>query len=420
MYGDFWYELSTLLWNSAIVWLPLLLLYIFGHLWLRYIRREYIQNIDWALLEIRIPREVSKSPQAMEIVLQSLYDTSRTGTWHKRWWQGRVRYWSSLEIVSIEGRIYFFVRIVRGYVDFFSSYLYSQYPGAEIREVDDYIKYVPPYHPDNDWELFGFERILAQPDAYPLMTYVDFGMDQDLGLKEEQRLDPLSPVLEYMSTMRQTEHIYVQFLIRAATKKYRDPSRKWWQVKYRDWREEARSVINDLKTKTFKSNLELVQSVVGDENQQAAPLASFTDEQKRLITALERSTTKKGFEVCMRTMYYAKKDHFRSEAFIGMINMWKHVGTAPFNALSIDERFATDFDYDWQDIRGYRMQRRQQKMFDAYRQRSGFYWPYPRKTFILTTEELATLFHLPSATVESQSFERIDSKRAEPPINLPI
>ena len=39
-------------------------------------------------------------------------------------------------------------------------------------------------------------------------------------------------------------------------------------------------------------------------------------------------------------------------------------------------------------------------MFDAYVNRSAFYKPYKRKTFILNTEELATVYHFPAVSSE--------------------
>ena len=65
-----------------------------------------------------------------------------------------------------------------------------------------------------------------------------------------------------------------------------------------------------------------------------------------------------------------------------------------------------------------------EKIFDGYIKR-GFFADYPfksdkQKMFILNTEELATVFHFPGKTAETPSFERVDSKKSEPPANLPF
>jgi hypothetical protein len=63
-------------------------------------------------------------------------------------------------------------------------------------------------------------------------------------------------------------------------------------------------------------------------------------------------------------------------------------------------------------------------IFHAYKLRSFFEWPYKfykDKPFVLTTEELATIFHFPSSMVtQTPTLERIGSKKSEAPANLPV
>ena len=59
-------------------------------------------------------------------------------------------------------------------------------------------------------------------------------------------------------------------------------------------------------------------------------------------------------------------------------------------------------------------------MFDAYVNRSAFYKPHKRKTFILNTEELATVYHFPGSVVRTPALGRIESKKGEPSAGLPI
>ena len=54
----------------------------------------------------------------------------------------------------------------------------------------------------------------------------------------------------------------------------------------------------------------------------------------------------------------------------------------------------------------------------------GHYFSTPvergEKPMLLSTEEIATLWHLPGRVAETPTFTRIESKKAEPPANLPI
>jgi hypothetical protein len=54
-----------------------------------------------------------------------------------------------------------------------------------------------------------------------------------------------------------------------------------------------------------------------------------------------------------------------------------------------------------------------------------FFLPFLNKMqkyndFILSTEELATIFHLPSTVIGTPTFKRAESKKGEAPSNLPF
>jgi hypothetical protein len=56
-------------------------------------------------------------------------------------------------------------------------------------------------------------------------------------------------------------------------------------------------------------------------------------------------------------------------------------------------------------------------MFAKYRDRE----PYPGSTFVLSTEELATIYHFPGFEVAPvAALQRIEIKKAPPPSTLPI
>ena len=55
--------------------------------------------------------------------------------------------------------------------------MYSQYPGVEIYEVDDYTK--PFYYDPNKVSLWAAEFGLTEADPYPIKTYIDYGLDKD-------------------------------------------------------------------------------------------------------------------------------------------------------------------------------------------------------------------------------------------------
>ena len=64
-------------------------------------------------------------------------------------------------------------------------------------------------------------------------------------------------------------------------------------------------------------------------------------------------------------------------------------------------------------------------MVEAYRRRQFFYEPFsfgiPRDDImVMSTEELATVFHIPSQAVMTPTLHRLQSATSEAPSNLPV
>ena len=64
-------------------------------------------------------------------------------------------------------------------------------------------------------------------------------------------------------------------------------------------------------------------------------------------------------------------------------------------------------------------------VMEEYKLRRFFFSPYVgkwfySKPFILNSEELATIYHLPGAVAGTPTFERVPSRKSEAPSNLPV
>lgn len=384
------------------LWLTALAVYFAWDFWMKSNNRKFIENIKWVLLEIRVPKDVFKSPLAMEIALSNaLSQTGGVGTWVKKYWDGNLLNWFSLEIVSTEGNIRFFIRTNKAFKMIIENQIYAQYPQAEITEVDDYVIPVMASMRKEPWSLFGSNFILSKEDAYPIKTYVDYNLDQaPEKLKEEQRVDPMTPMIELLGSLRPGEHMWFQILVRPATKRYSKPG-EWF--KKGDWKDEGKDILTKLKD-GFKT--------------EDGKSKHITEYDRQTITALERSITKVGFDTGIRGMYLAKKDSFDAYRIAALLGAFKQYNSGHLNGFKLDG--ATAFDYPWQDPTGRRTQALKQEMFDAYIRRSYFYQPYESKPFVLNSEELATIFHIPGAVSETPQLKRIESTKSEPPSNLPI
>lgn len=369
---------------------------------MRYLNRKFIENIKWVLLEVRIPKEVFKSPFAMEMVIaNALTQSGGVGTWVQRYWLGNVLNWFSLEIVSTEGNVRFFIRTSKNFKMIIENQLYAQYPQAEITEVDDYVIPVMASMNKEPWSLFGANFILSKEDVFPIKTYVDYNLDQaPEKLDQEQIIDPITPVIEFLGSMRPGEHLWIQIMVRVATKRYLKPG-NWF--KKGDWKDEGKDVIKKLK-----------EEYGGTEEKPK----QMTEIQRQTLSALEKSMLKPGFDTGIRTMYLAKKESFDAFRIGAMLGAFKQYNSGFLNGFKPTN--TTGFDYPWQDPTGRRARALKQEMFDAYIRRSYFYEPYKMDPFVLNSEELATIFHLPGAVSETPQLKRIESTKSEPPTNLPL
>ena len=147
--------------------------------WVHYVQQDFISGMDFVLLEIIPPRDVLRSPKAMELFFSNaLYHWSMKGG-KEEYWQGAVWFWFSLEIVSLEGQVHFYIRTPTRIRSLIETQMYAQYPQARVIEVEDYTLAVDEITPESAWNGWGCEFKLQKPEAYPLRTYIDYGLDED-------------------------------------------------------------------------------------------------------------------------------------------------------------------------------------------------------------------------------------------------
>ncbi len=400
------------------------------HMWLNYIRHAYLASLNFKLLEVRIPQEIWKSPQAMEFILMNaLYQTGGVSTWKAKYWDGKVLLWFSLEITSIEGDIHFYIRCPAQYKSLVESQVYSQYPDVEIAEVPDYTEAVPPFTKDNGWEMFGWQYKLAKPDPFPIKTYIDYGMDKQFSLEEEQKIDPLTPLLEYFGSIGKGEQLWMQIITRGVPAKGtsafsfgRYPSKDHYFQK-----DSLQELGAQQRAEYIKKEIKaLVDSgLVTADKAKDNPIALLTDEKKDVLKSMERNMQKFSFDCGMRILYIAHKDKYSGMQVPNLSVLFRPF-SSPFSNTIVPSgaKSAVAFDHPWQDFSGNRFLRKKIDFFKAYKLRQYYYPPFFDTThqdpFVLSTEELATLYHFPGRVSETPSFKRIDSKKAEAPTDLPI
>ena len=387
------------------IWLPFILISLLFNTWFSYKRRKWIKEQGSVLLEIKLPREIQKTPLAMELVLNGIWEDVN-GTMTEVFLEGRVRDWFSLEIVSIGGQVRFFIWLLPKWRNIVESRIYAEYPGVEIFEAKDYSLDVV-FDPTKI-NIWGITTALVKPDAYPIKTYVDYELDKE-GREQEETIDPMQLMLEYLGSLKPGEQAWVQIMIQAHRKEgFTNDARIFPKP---DWREGVKTEIKKI----------IEEESFFPQKEGQTTLTRLTKTQDDTIIAIERNVGKLAFNSMMRILYTAPIDIYDKMKSPGLIGSMRHFASKNLNGIK--PKWFSGIDYPWRDFRDMRKRRNQRTLLDAYKRRSFFNVPYKNlngKPYILTTEELATLYHFPGAVVTTPSLPRVPSKKAEAPSNLPI
>jgi hypothetical protein len=394
-------QIITWLVYLAGVWVPIVIFQYAWGMWVRYVRYDWETKQPKVLLEIKLPVETMKSPLAMELVLTGIYQTGGEGTPIDRYWDGKARPWFSLELVSIDGEVHFYIWTFKSQRAVLEANIYAQYPDVEIHEVKDYTEAI--FFDPSKYDIMGCRFEATGPDPLPIKTYVDYGLDKDPD--EEFKVDPMAPLIEFMGSIKKGHQAWVQIIVRAHT-----AEKTVTNEKYPDkWKDESKELIEKI----------IKESETEDKDGNKMPnMAKITKGQQDRIAAIERSVAKYAFDAGIRIMYIAPKDIFDRGNGGGLMGAFKQFNAPHLNGFKPADAMA--FDYKWQDWSGKKLLRRKIEHFGAYCGRGYFHYPFRNKSTVLNTEELATIYHFPGSAVRTPGLKRIPSKRADAPSNLPV
>lgn len=401
--------------------LPIMFIFVYLILRLRHAQLKYMNKMKKVLLEIKLPKEIFKSPASMETFFSFLAQNG-PGSYSEAFLDGEVKPWFSFEFVSDQGEIHIYIWTWEKYKNLVEAQLYAQYPNIEINEARDYTEKFE--YNTKAYAYFGIQYKLTKPDPYPIKTYIDYGLDADQ--KDEYKIDPMNSIFELLGTMKKDQYIWIQILIQKHQKEDRFLNGRWLSKK--DWSTDVTNEIKALKLKTIPDFMKT------DKDDKFSKLPSPTKVQTETIAAVERSANKMPFDCKIRTIYFAKKESFQpfyissATACLKSFNSSNLNGFRPSNITNTND-FEKDlirlFPWPFKSIINNDIEELRMDMFNAYKLRSFFQIPYrnlgPSKSFVLNTEELATLFHFPSSIVsQTPTLTRIPSRKYEAPSNLPI
>jgi len=407
--------------------MPIPLAVIALHLWHHYRQERFIMGIKWVLLEVHVPRDVIKSPAAMELIFSNaFYHKSNKGFW-EQYVQGAPWFWFSLEMVSIDGRVHFYIRTPTRIRELVETQIYAQYPQAKVVEAEDYAFHVSQYKKNGEWYMWGCEFNKLKEDFLPIRTYRDME-EMDSGTKEEYKIDPITPTIELLGSLAKGQQLWIQVIIRQNVKKYHS-HKTGKHVDFYDATYEHIEHILKPYTRWQKNDN---GDTLGADMRTPDPL-------KNLVKVMVENAGLIHFDCGIRVVALSKKSEVSEEQFNNLRRASRLIFRqyAQPNINELNRVNATQFDAPWSDPTGMALDKIKKRMLDFYRMRVFFHPPiqyayeYPAlistffpsnkpKIFVMSTRELATIFHFPGMVSETPSFKRIESKIAKPPSNLPL
>lgn len=405
---------------------PVALFFIFRELWLEYVRTKYINSLKWTLLEIKLPKEVQKTPKAMEQVFAGLHGVEGEPNFVEKWFQGETPDWFTLEIISKGGELHFLIRTLEDYRNLVEAQIYAQYPDAEITEVEDYVTILPSKIPSDEYDVWGSEIVLTKEDAYPIKTYPYFFEES----KEEERIDPLASLSEILTNLSPSEHIWIQVLVSPVDDKWKEDGEKVVEKLIgKKVKTSERGMILEEAGSWFEVTKDALHELFfgalgptgaskerGREQTMENLILYLTPGQREVVTAIERNIAKIGFKTLIRFIYWAKSDIFSKANVAAVIGAFKQFNTQNLNGFKTNGKISPSIDYFFKNRREFY---RKVKVVNNYKRRYFPHRSFKGRGFVFNTEELATIYHIPGKIVEAPAMPRIEAKKGGPPPGLP-
>ncbi len=353
-----------------------------------YRRRVWIQQQRYVLLKVSVPKENEKAPVAAEQMFAALHGIHRDS--RARFFEGSVQEHIGFEIVSQKGRIYFYVYAPASQKSFVEGQIYAQYPKAEIAKAEDYVQ-PKDLHGKR---VAGTSLRLIRRDVYPIKTFENF-----------EDVDPLSGITAVLSDLGKEEEVWIQMLARPADDRWH--SRGEAELKRLaggggSAGGNAFGAVGRFIGDLFSAATTAPQTTspggkpAAQHNTGGAPEPVPVDE--AISSGIKEKSAKLGYETKIRIVAVSPDQAAARNRLGSAVGAFKQYNTTNLNGFA-----------------GGRVQTKADKVIVPYRARL-----FAGKGPVLNIEELASIFHLPNASVETPTISWTASSQGEPPENLPV
>ncbi len=365
---------------------------------LKIIRKFFLSNQyqNQAVFLIRLPKE-KPGEEKKEFTTQELREEIAVGEaifssigglkaerGFAAWLFGRSDHYS-FEIVAQDSKIYFYAVAPRAVARFLEQQIHAHYPSASIDDVGDYNIF------KSNSLIFSSILKTKKSFVFPLRTY------------NQMEVDPMNGVVNAMSKLGKNEAIALQILVRSA--------RSSWHKKIASIVKEAGSGHSLKEAMKSASNggvdkvLSFLNSVAVEAGSKKRKEEAGTYRPKTLSTMeqealkiVEQKNSKAGLDVNIRVIA-AVEDKARGLSYLS----------------DIANAFASYNYYEYGNIFKIKNIRRNGRLL-----RDFIYRRFSEgDSFLLNSEELAGIFHLPLRNAETPNIVWLTARQAAAPANIP-
>lgn len=296
----------------------------------------------------------------------------------KAWLFGRSDHFS-LEIVASKNKIAFYVVAPVDKARYLEQQIHAHYPEASLEEVEDYNAFSPQS------KVIAGSLRTKKSFVFPIKTY------------KQMDVDPLNSLINVMSKLSKDESIVVQYVVRSAKAQ---------------WHAESKAVVSKIvKTNSVSAGLKKesgqkldnflemtnLKSTKKPEAKADAPQPTLTEVERSLVKAMEEKNSKSGLDVNVRVVVAAATE---AQAKIYLDNI--------SNAFSEYNNYAYGNNFS-------RISRGNEGMVTDF-----IYRRFKESlSFLLNTEELASLYHFPLRFTETPNILWLAAKSAPAGTELP-
>lgn len=406
-------------------WLIFIPVVIWGaqFLYIEYKQNKTAAGVKYVHLAIDVPQLNEQSTKAVEQIFAQMAGSLKGINYWDKFFFGDIQEPFSLELVSIGGYTQYIIRTPIFYRDLVESAVYAQYPDAEIFEVEDYTKNVELSFPSDIYDLWGTEFVLEKSGCYPLRTYMAF--EHTL---TQTFADPMAALLEIMGKISENEQVWLQLVIKPINSSWQATCertvKKLIGAKATAEKGPLAKLFSPLGA-LFGGVFEIFQHGYGLNPESASAnkrpetpslMQYLSPGEQEIVKAIQNKTAKIGFKVKFRLIYFGTRETFeKGRGVAAVIGALAQYNTMNLNSFKTAKKTKTKAQYF---LVKRRMTKRQRKILKAYQLRS---MKQGQGTgFILNIEELASLYHFPTITVKAQLVKKTETKKAGPPVSLPV